>query len=439
MLCIAAALLAVTSPKPLIGNYLDTVPNGIAIVWSPKSAAVIDFGGDYVAGIAAPDDSYHAQTLSLGGQPVLLEWGRLGDEAVGRVTCAQPVQLKVALKQSWPEVVTTYSPTPSGCVAKSGDNAATLSFSPPPIDTSATGLTLAIAPSQPSHFVFGPAGSVPVARLDAVLDRAKAAYARRMPSASGDWGDFLAAIADNMNNSRNYASDEDWVAHSVSRGWAGDKPNNEPYFCWDSFFTGALATMDDPVTARATVRAILSWQTRTGNVPNYGHWDQSDGSRSSVDRSQPPVGSLCIWKMQQRWPDLGFLKEVYPKLLLWHRWWPKYRDGDHDGLLEWGSDGVGKQGALWETGWDDTPQYAESEMVGTHLDTDAVDLNALWSMDAENLAYIADAVGDHGTASQLREEHENTNQLIRDRLWNADLGICCSRKWESKGALFLLV
>jgi len=29
--------------------------------------------------------------------------------------------------------------------------------------------------------------------------------------------------------------------------------------------------------------------------------------------------------MQMRWPDIDFLKEVYPKLLKWHHWWPKNR------------------------------------------------------------------------------------------------------------------
>lgn len=272
--------------------------------------------------------------------------------------------------------------------------------------------------------------------IDRRLDQARDVYLRRRPTASGDWGDFVGAIADNMNNSRVYSSDDNRVAYTVSRGWAGGNPNNAPYFCWDSFFNGNLGSLDDPVTARETVRAILSWQTPEGMVPNFGHW-QFDKARASNDRSQPPVGSLCVWKMQLRRPAIAFLREVYPKLLRWHRWWPKNRDGDHDGLLEWGSSAAGKQGALWETGWDDTPEYADSEMVGSTLDTDAVDLNSLWAMDAEYLAHIADAVGDHKTAEQLRTERKHTIELINTRLWNPALGIYCSRKWQSKGGRFL--
>jgi glycogen debranching enzyme len=141
--------------------------------------------------------------------------------------------------------------------------------------------------------------------------------------------------------------------------------------------------------------------------------------------------------MHMRRPDNDFLKEVYPKLLKWHRWWPKNRDGDGHGLLQWGSSAAGKQGALWETGWDDTPEYAESEMVGNTLDTDAVDLNSLYAMDCENLAYIADAVGDRATAKELREEHTQMVKRINNRLWNPALGIYCSRKWDSRGGAFL--
>ncbi len=54
---------------------------------------------------------------------------------------------------------------------------------------------------------------------------------------------------------------------------------------------------------------------------------------------------MAVWKMHQRWPDMAFLAEVYPKLAQWHDWWPTARDGNKNGLLEWGSNGGGFQGA----------------------------------------------------------------------------------------------
>lgn len=242
----------------------------------------------------------------------------------------------------------------------------------------------------------------------------------------------MGAIADNMNNSRIYSSDNKLFVHSVSRSWAAS-PNTDPYFCWDSFFNAALSCLDDPKTARDTLRAILGAETADGFVPNYAHVQASEGRNVSIDRSQPPVGALCVWKLQQRWPDKSFLREVYPKLVRWHEWWPAARDGNHDGLLEWGSTDQGLQGALFETGWDDTLHFDGASMVGSHMNVNAVDLSALWSMDAEYLGLIADAIGEKRDAAIFRAEHKATNQRINDQLWNDELGIYCSRFWDKDG------
>ena len=69
--------------------------------------------------------------------------------------------------------------------------------------------------------------------------------------------------------------------------------------------------------------------------------------------------------IRQRYPDdKDFLNEVLPKLVLWHDWWPKYRDAKHDGLLEWGSANGDFQDAQYETGWDDNMHYATAIIRG---------------------------------------------------------------------------
>jgi putative isomerase len=97
--------------------------------------------------------------------------------------------------------------------------------------------------------------------------------------------------------------------------------------------------------------------------------------------------------MHERRPDPKFLADVYPALVRWHDWWPKARDGNHNGLLEWGSEQNSFNGAQLETGWDDNLEYAGAALSGTTMNADAVDLNSLWSMDAEYLAKIAAALG----------------------------------------------
>ena len=57
------------------------------------------------------------------------------------------------------------------------------------------------------------------------------------------------------------------------------------------------------------------------------------------------MGSYVVWKVYQRHQDRDLLEWAYPRLKKWHEWWfhdrgdgQPWRDGNRDGLLEWGSD-----------------------------------------------------------------------------------------------------
>ncbi len=421
---------AASPDSVLIGNFLRGAPCGIAWVINDSAAFVLDTGGPYVAGTAAPDDSYHRYQFSRDGANIVFEWGRIGDNVVGRLSSDKEVDLKLTLSSGWPGWRSTFTTSPDGATgiaqATSGAVNWKLQTSPAPKSTSASTLTVAITPAAPVHFAAGLDALPDFGTIDDTLKKAHEKYDAVRPQASGDWGDFIGAIADNMNNSKLYANDNHMLAHSVSRTWAST-PNGSPYFCWDSFFTANLAALDDPAVARNTVRAILSCQSPEGLVPNFGHWNGG----ASMDRSQPPVGSLCIWKMHQRYPDdKVFLNEVYPKLVLWHDWWPKYRNAKHDGLLEWGSANGDFQDAQYETGWDDNMHYATAIMRGTTMDCYSIDLSSMWSMDTHYLALMADFLGHPDDAARFRKEEAAMNQRINDKLWNDNLNTYCSRFWN---------
>jgi hypothetical protein len=422
----------------LIGNFLVTAPCGIAWVIDDSAAFVLDTGGQYVAGTAAPDDSFHAYRFAHDGGQVTLEWGRAGNNVVGRLSSDKQTDLDLKLSSGWPGWASTFSAAPDGATgvaqASSGAVNWTLRTLPAPKSTTASSITVTVTPGSPVLFVAGVDTLPDFGSVGKILDKARDAYAATRPTAMGAFGDFVGAIADNMNNSRIY---NHMLAHSVSRGWAGGNPNNDPYFCWDSFFTANLAALNDPVVARNTVRAILSYQTPEGLVPNYGHW-KFGNARLSADRSQPPMASLCVWKMHERYPDdRSFLEEIYPKLVTWHEWWPKYRDAKHDGLLEWGSTTGGYQEAQWETGWDDNLHYAGVKMRGTTMDAYSVDLCSMWSMDAHYLALIADFLGNKRDAARFRGENDAMNRRINEQLWNSGMKCYCSRYWSDAGAQFL--
>ena len=438
--------------KVRINNGLVSAPAGIAFIVEDQTAFVLDVelapgktnqfaGRTWTAsgarpGVAAPDDSIHEVKFESGQTNILWQWGRVGNAAVGCLHSDKPTTVVLRLvRDTWPDFTNVMAVTSDGAtgdsVLKDGQKISwRLVTDTAPTAGTADTLLMPVTPERPVRVVAG-IGKLPeIGQVNRILNHAKRAYEERRPAATGDWGDFVGAIADNLNNTRVYSSDN-LLVYTVSRRWAHDV-NSAPYFCWDSFFNAALGCLDDPQTARATVRAVLSAQLPSGKIPNFSHVGTSE------DRSQPPVGALCVWKINQRWPDKAFLAEVYPKLKKWHAWWLTAREARHDGLLEWGSDGKLRTGntspmqaALYETGWDNTPEFQGATMVGDTMDAYAVDLNSLWAMDAEYLALIAGALGKPDDAADFRLQQKEMNRRINDVLWNEKLGMYCSRLWDS--------
>lgn len=441
----------------LVGNICATSPLGMAVVFDHNAGFVIEPQYDgkpeddahVPPGIQAPDGSYIENTFRHSGAQVTVKWGRAGEQAImAEITASSAVTLDFRLKSGWshmPGVWQEKGPGVSGLLAgrKGGYVSVLVRTTPEPKEIKAgfggeAVLTLELLADVPVYLTAG-VGSLPNgAGIAASLKAAAENYEACRFKAQGDWGPFAQAIADSMNYARSYSTFDNRCAHIVGRGWwiykhAGFNPDFGPYFGWDQFFNGQLACFEDPRGARETIRAHLAYQLPEGYLANCSHWDLPQrGSRVFVtaDRSQPPVGAMCIWKMHERRPDPEFLAEVYPALVRWSRWWHEARDGNGNGLLEWG-DGLGDyKSARLETGWDDTPHFEGVEMAGTQMTADAVDLNALWSLDVLYLARIAEALGKPDEAAKHRAEHEAMNQRINDSLWNEELGLYCSRNWK---------
>ena len=281
-------------------------------------------------------------------------------------------------------------------------------------------------------------------KIDAILKEKSDAYAARRPTVGGLFEGAPEAIGNSMFWNTLYAPQLDLIFPSISRRWAhttGDWVVGE----WDCFFGALLTSLEDEAQTTAGIHAILLAQTDTGLVPNM-----TSGAGSSPDRSQPPVGSYVVWKVFQRRHDRDLLEWAYPRLKKWHEWWladrgdgQPWRDGNRDGLLEWGSDRgapayFGDSGALqdarYESGMDDSPMYDEAtyDPHAYTLDLDDVGLNSLYALDAECLAKIAAILGKPDDSREFAAEYEHMKQLVRDKLWNEQDGIYENRFWDGR-------
>ncbi|NQZ76259.1 MAG: hypothetical protein HRT61_09125 [Ekhidna sp.] len=249
------------------------------------------------------------------------------------------------------------------------------------------------------------------------------------------------AVTNNINWMITYNSEKDYLYVPSGRTWV---TNLWTMHEWDSFFNALSLNLESPEMAKQEILAVLNTAyEETGHIPNV-----RDGLTGSADRSQPPVGSYVVWKIYEKTKDKAFLEKVYPALEAWRNYWtaevstgfPR-RDGNRDGLLEWGSDldkpyngQPGIKLARWESGMDDLPLWDDALYVDSTwtMNLNALDFNCLFAWDAEHLAKIATELGLKKQAKNYLKSYEQTKALINERLWNEEEGFYYDQFWNGE-------
>lgn len=253
------------------------------------------------------------------------------------------------------------------------------------------------------------------------------------------------------------------------RGGRGDA------LSWDTFFAAMMASLIEPQSAQATIRAVLAGQTADGRVPLRRQMQEPNASEPAVlaGRSMPPIGALCVWKVYQATHDLELLAWAYPRLQRWNDWWHSnrgdgqaWRDGDGDGLLEWGFDAEHEYGALGtrtlanaakqrlafsESGLGDhwPKLYGDEAKAGAAnasadsgepkfndqtrtLEFSPVALNALYALDTEMMMTIARELGLDSEAARWEFRYGELKKLINEKLWSEEDGAYLNRRWDGR-------
>jgi putative isomerase len=224
---------------------------------------------------------------------------------------------------------------------------------------------------------------------------------------------------------------------SLSRAWVAQKFGGFGLWLDDIFYHAWMAALFDRDIAVENLEALISVAQPAGNLPCL-----MTGRDSWVDRSQPPIGSLATWMIAAHSGDSAIVDLAYGTLLANHDWWFKYRDGNGDGLMGWGTTpGVGsglyrgtRLGARDESSMDNSPIHDEADLdrASGMLTAADVGLNALLVLDAEILSYWAEQRGDQATALRLRQRGSALAAKVRERLWDDERKVFANRLWNGK-------
>ncbi len=261
------------------------------------------------------------------------------------------------------------------------------------------------------------------------------------PKAKGEWEGLVSSISRNLLWMKLLQPEKGRVYIPAGRRWVFPGPDGKPdlwtIFEWDSFFNAAEASVFDCSLAWREIEAVLETIYPWGNLPNWR--SAKNGCR---DHSQPPVGSFLTLKVYLRCGNRKLLEKSYPVLKKWLFFWirseagHKKRDGNGNGLLEWGSDTAlispaqppwelkadGRQRAAWESGQDDLPNFDSVKFnEDTHtLEMDCVDLSSLHALDLWAMGEIARILGKERESREFKRMYRKMADRINSLLWDGD-------------------
>ncbi len=291
--------------------------------------------------------------------------------------------------------------------------------------------------------------------VGALIDEESQVYEDKRVKIRGLYGGVPEAITNSLHWTVLYQPGLHRLYVPAGRSWIYPRPDGLPddwtVSSGGGFLTALELALESQKLAVDALKAVLETQYPNGNIPNW-----RGGASGSADRSQPPIGSFVILKLFERLGDMEMLKQAYPKLQRWHDFWtapraaggaPR-RDGNGDGLLEWGFDAglvgksvpsweknaSGRMRAGWESGQDDLPDWDDvpfNEETGT-LAMNCVDLSSLYALDAWCLAEIASVLSRPVDVERYRDQYEKIKALINAKLWNDKEGLYFDRYWDGR-------
>ncbi|MGW2865469.1 MGH1-like glycoside hydrolase domain-containing protein [Streptomyces sp. NPDC001205] len=241
----------------------------------------------------------------------------------------------------------------------------------------------------------------------------------------------------------------DGITPSLSYKWfAGG------FWAWDTWKQAVGTARFDAGLAQSQIRSVLDHQIPPGSttrpqdagmIPDVVFYNdpRRGGTNWNERNSKPPLGAWSVWQVYGRSGDKDFLREVYPQLAAYQRWWYRDRDHDHNGLAEYGAtvDPANdtaehqRQAAAWESGMDNAPRFdaalgtsvvpnrdGTGRVTGYSLTQESVDLNAYLLADQRYLGLIAAELGDRAAARDWQAKAAATARAVRERMYDPATG-----------------
>lgn len=195
------------------------------------------------------------------------------------------------------------------------------------------------------------------------------------------------------------------------------------FWAWDSWrFSAALARFA-PELAKNNIRAMFDYQWPDGMIIDCIYTNPAENNARD---SKPPLVCWAVDEIFTHNQDTAFVKEMYPQLLAYYKWWYNKRDHDRNGMCEFGSTDGTLEAAGWESGMDNAIRFDNSKMLRNgndawSLDQESVDLNAYLAYECKLLKKFAALIDTTFDAPDYSDK-------VADYFFDEKIGYFCDRR-----------
>lgn len=198
-------------------------------------------------------------------------------------------------------------------------------------------------------------------------------------------------------------------------------------WAWDCWrFSAAMAGFN-PELAKNNIRVMFDYQQPDGMIIDCIYPNPAENNYRD---SKPPLVAWSVKRVYDATGDKDFVRECWPKLMKFYKWWYENRDHDHNGFCEFGSVDGTLEAAAWESGMDNAIRFDGARMLqnGTHawsVDQESVDLNYYLANEYSALEYLSGVIGQSFDMPDLRAR-------MNDYFYDEEIGYFCDRRLDGQ-------
>lgn len=197
------------------------------------------------------------------------------------------------------------------------------------------------------------------------------------------------------------------------------------FWGWDSWKHAVALARFAPELAKDQVRTMFDYQTPDGMIIDCIY---SDASENNERDSKPPLAAWAVDEIFKATGDSSFVKEMYPKLVKYYKWWFTHRDHNNNGICEFGACDGTLEAAAWESGMDNAIRFDDAVMVKNSegawsMSQESVDLNAFLALEHRLLTKLAPIAG------EVFDEPDKSEE-VRDYFFVSDPGFFFDKRLD---------